>query len=65
MNKILKYLPLVSAVIWLICLIITIIKPGDYRIEFIISLLVLIVTNIVSFWSDKDAWKTERFDNKS
>ena len=65
MNKILKYLPLVSAVIWLICLIITIIKPGDYRIEFIISLSVLIVTNIVSFWSDKDAWKIERLDNKS
>jgi len=64
MNKLLKYAPLLTAVCWLICLIVCIFKPGTYRYAFMLATVVLIAMNLLEYWSRKNERQIKGPDDK-
>ena len=65
MKNIIKYAPLITAVAWAVCLIVSIIRPGSYRFEFAVAAGVLVLMNVYCFWSDRNDREIKRPNDKS
>ena len=65
MEKFLKYVPFLAGILWLACVVISLLRPNmDYRIEFILTSALLTGICFANFWGGVNDRKTKGPDNK-
>ena len=66
MNKVMKYIPLVTAIIWLFCFVATFISDkANYRLMFAFTSATLVINCVVDFLgARKDDGQTEGLKNE-